>query len=376
MARQRRKERSVAKKIVLSGGGTAGHINPALALAEVLEERGLEVYFAGTPNGLESRLAVAAGLPYKAFDASGFRRSHPASIVTGVRRIVKSTKQAKAWFSQLKPNAVVGFGGYACIPVSRAAEQMSVPVVLHEQNSVMGMANKYLSKRAAAVCLTYEDTIGNNADPSRTYITGNPVRASVLSATREEGRAMYGIADDALVLLVFGGSLGARHINHAIVAMKDELLQRSNLHIVHITGQKELEQVQADLSLSEGEAKRWHVMGYQDKMAQTLAAADCVVSRAGATSLAEISARCIPAILVPFPYAAEDHQTKNAAGYVAAGAAELVPDDKLDTPEFADTVLELVDNAGKRQRMQQAAAALETADASHKLADIVIDVAN
>lgn len=365
----------MAKKIVLSGGGTAGHINPALALAEVLQERGCEVHFAGTPQGIEARLAAQAGLPYRAFKASGFDRSNPASLVTGVCRIAHSSRQAKAWFAELEPDAVVGFGGYVCIPVSRAAEQMGVPVVLHEQNSVMGMANRYLSGRAAAVCLTYEETAGNAADAARTHLTGNPVRASVLSASREEGRAARGIPHDATVLLVFGGSLGARHINQAIVRLKDELLARPDLHIVHITGPKELEQVQRDLALDDAQAQRWHVAGYEDKMAEALAAADCVLSRAGATSLAEISARGIPAVLVPYPHAAEDHQTKNAAGYVAAGGAVLVPDAELDSPALAAAVLPLVDDASECERMHRAAAAFGSADAARKLADIVLDVA-
>ncbi len=366
----------MAKTIVLSGGGTAGHINPALALAEVLGQRGCGVHFAGTPQGLESRLAVEAGLPYRAFRASGFDRSNPVSLVTGVCRIAKSTRQARAWFAELAPDAVVGFGGYVCIPVARAAEQLGIPVVLHEQNSVMGMANKFLSGKAAAVCLTYADTAGNAASAEQTHLTGNPVRASVLAASRAEGRALRGIPEDATVLLVFGGSLGARHINQAIVRLKGELLARPDLHIVHITGPKELEQVQRDLALSDEQAERWHVVGYEDKMAQVLAAADCVVSRAGATSLAEISARGIPAVLVPFPYAAEDHQTKNAEGYVAAGAAELVSDDMLDSPAFERAVLALVDDEARRARMRQAAASFGSADAACVLADIVLAAAN
>ncbi|WP_251211912.1 undecaprenyldiphospho-muramoylpentapeptide beta-N-acetylglucosaminyltransferase [Adlercreutzia murintestinalis] len=361
--------------VVLSGGGTAGHINPALALAEVLRTRGCDVYFAGTPEGIEARLAPAAGLPYEAFEASGFDRSHPATLVRGVRKIAKSTKRAKAWFDRIKPDVVVGFGGYVCIPVSRAAEQLGIPVVLHEQNSVMGMANRYLAKRAAAVCLTYADTAGNDAPAQRTHVTGNPVRAAVTTATRAQGLALYGIPDDARVLLVFGGSLGARHINQAIVRMKDELLARDDLHVVQITGSRELESAQKELALSDGQAARWHVLGYQDRMPETLACADAIVSRAGATSLAEIAARCIPAILVPYPFATGDHQTHNAAEYVAAGAATMIPDADLDAPVFSRAVLDLVDDAAAREAMRTAAQALDAADAASLLADIVLDAA-
>lgn len=365
----------MAETVVLSGGGTAGHINPALALAEVLRERGCDVYFAGTPDGIEARLAPAAGLSYQAFEASGFDRAHPATLVRGVRKIAKSTKWAKAWFDTIKPDVVVGFGGYVCIPVSRAAEQMGIPVVLHEQNSVMGMANRYLAKRAAAVCLTYEDTAGNDAASARTHVTGNPVRQAVTTATRDEGLVLYGIPDDARVLLVFGGSLGARHINQAIARLKDDLLLRPDLHVVQITGPRELAATEEALALTDDQQARWHVLGYQDRMPETLACADAIVSRAGATSLAEIAARCIPAILVPYPFATGDHQTHNAAEYVAAGAAAMIADGDLDTPAFPQLVFDLVDDAGTRDAMRAAARSLDAADAASALADIVLDVA-
>ena len=195
---------------VLSGGGTAGHINPALALADELVSRGWDVRFAGTPGGVESRLVPAAGIPFTAFEASGFDRSHPASLAKGVAKIAASTGKAKKWFADIKPDVVVGFGGYVCIPVARAAEKTGVPVVLHEQNSVAGMANKYLARRADAVCVTYECSAESLGATAPVTVTGNPVRRSVIEADRAAGRAMFDLAEDDFMLLVFGGSLGAR----------------------------------------------------------------------------------------------------------------------------------------------------------------------
>ncbi len=362
--------------IVLSGGGTAGHINPALALAEVLTARGCTVRFAGTPQGVESRLVPQAGIPFKAFEASGFDRAHPTTILSGVSKISKSTKAAKRWFSEEKPNAVVGFGGYVSIPVARAAQQMDIPVILHEQNSVMGMANKYLAKKAACVCVTYACSVdGVDVDPARVQVTGNPVRASIMSATREDGRSMLNIPEHARMLLVFGGSLGARHINEAVVGLKDELLSRDDLYVVHITGPKELDSVCKALNLTEEESKRWQVMGYQDRMGETLAAADAIISRAGATSLAEISARAIPALLIPLPHATEDHQTMNARAYVDAGCADMLPDAELQTDTFKEKVCTLVDDAQLRASMSNAARAQKTADAAARLADVVMQTA-
>ena len=359
--------------IVLSGGGTAGHINPALALAETLQDRGCDVRFAGTPKGVEARLVPEAGIPFKAFEASGFNRNHPTTLPKALLKISKSTGLAKAWLSEIEPDCVVGFGGYVSIPVGRAAEKLGIPLVLHEQNSVMGLANKQLSRKASKVCLTY--ACSNPGLPAtKVEVTGNPVRKQVLEATRAEGRAMLGIPDQARMLLVFGGSLGARHINQAICAMKDELLARPDLYIVHITGPKELESVQDALALTDDQAKRYIVMGYQNRMGETLAAADCIVSRSGATSLAEISARAIPALLVPFPYATADHQTTNAKAYVEAGCAYLIADDQAESEAFKQYVRTLVDDASVRESMHAAALEQKTASASQRLADAVLGV--
>lgn len=362
-------------RIVLSGGGTAGHINPALALAESLIEQGHEVFYAGTPQGVEARLVKEANLPFTPFEAKGFNRNHPKTIFSAVRIIIKSTKLACAWFEEIKPDVVVAFGGYVCIPVGRAAKKMGVPLVVHEQNSVMGMANKYLAKTARAVALTYEVAGAPVADKEKLVVTGNPVRSSVLTSTREEGRSMLGIPEEASMLLVFGGSLGARHLNAAISSMKKDLLAIDNLYVVHITGPKELETVEAVLTLTEEEKKRYLVMGYQNRMGETMAACDMVVSRAGATSLAEISARCIPAILVPFPFATADHQTTNARSYVQAGAAWMMADDMVETPEFKELVLTFVDDEKARLKMSEAARGFETGNAASKLADVVLNAA-
>ena len=362
-------------RIVLSGGGTAGHINPALALAESLIEQGHEVFYAGTPQGVEARLVKEANLPFTPFEAKGFNRNHPKTIFSAVRIIIKSTKLACAWFEEIKPDVVVAFGGYVCIPVGRAAKKMGVPLVVHEQNSVMGMANKYLAKTARAVALTYEVAGAPVADKEKLVVTGNPVRSSVLTSTREEGRSMLGIPEEASMLLVFGGSLGARHLNAAISSMKKDLLAIDNLYVVHITGPKELEAVEAVLALTEEEKKRYLVMGYQNRMGETMAACDMVVSRAGATSLAEISARCIPAILVPFPFATADHQTTNARSYVQAGAAWMMADDMVKTPEFKELVLTFVDDEKARLKMSEAARGFETGNAASKLADVVLNAA-
>lgn len=362
-------------RAVLSGGGTAGHINPAIATAEVLRDRGVEVHFAGRPVGNEREWVTAAGIPFKPFEAEGFHRGHPTTLVKGLAIDAKSTKLAKKWFAEIQPDVVVGFGGFVSVPVGRAAVQAGIPLVIHEQNSVMGWTNRYLSSKAKAVCLTYEHAKANMKDASKAVLTGCPVRASVFSTTREEGRAALDVPADARMLLVTGGSNGARHLNQAMCALKDDLLAREDLIILHVTGPKEHASVVEAMALSPEQQKRWRLVGYTNDMPACMAACDAIVSRAGASSLAEISARGIPALLVPFPFATEDHQTTNARAYVEAGCAHMIADDQVETPEFARLVVELVDDAELRASMTSAAQAQDTANAASAVADVVMGAA-
>ena len=357
---------------VLSGGGTAGHINPALALADVLQERGHHVLFAGTPQGIEGPLVRAAGIEFVPFEASGFNRSHPTTLVSAVAKMVRSTGKARKWLEEVAPDAVVCFGGYVSIAVGRAACRCNIPLVIHEQNSVMGLANRYLAKKAQAVAVTYERSGDALRDKGALVVTGNPVRKAVLEASRKEGRALLGMPEEALMLLVFGGSLGARHINSAVIAQKGRLLATEGLSIVHITGPKEYDGVVEALALDDEEEKRWLVFSYQDRMGDVLAAADMVLSRSGATSLAEISACRLPALLVPFPFATEDHQTVNAQAFVERGAALMVADDELDSPRFPEALFRMIEDPQLRRDMSKAQAGFKAEDAATVLADVVI----
>lgn len=359
----------MAKTIVVSGGGTAGHIYPALALAERLQKDGYDVKFAGTPNSLESKLVPEAGIEFMPLEASGFDRAKPWTLITGSIKIAKSTRKARRWFREITPVCVVGFGGYVSIPVTRAAEEMGIPVVVHEQNSVMGMANRYIATRADAVCLTYP-VDEPEADTPKWQIVGNPVRSQVLDATREEGRRYLGIEDDPFLLVVFGGSLGAKHLNKAIADIKDDLLKNPKLHVVHMTGKGDFENALEELALTDEQKSRWHVKAYESQMGLVLAAADACISRAGATSLAEIAARAVPAVLVPYPYARGNHQMLNAKSYADAGAAIVVADENVETDEFKDAVMQMVDT-NKCSDMRALAQSLGADDAAGKLARVV-----
>lgn len=363
-------------EVAIAAGGTAGHINPALALAEELDRRGHHVTFFGQTAKLEGRLVPEAGFELVPVVVSGFDRARPWTLVSSLARMRRAQSQISARFKEKgAPDVAVGFGAYVEMPLLNACHRAGVPYVLHEQNSVPGLANKALAPQASTVCISVPaarevfEREGRRA-PS-VVLTGNPVRLSVRSASRAEGRAVFGVDEGETMLLVFGGSLGAAHINEGVCRLKDELLSREGLVVVHSTGADGFDQTVSALALTPEEQLRWRVMPYISNMGQALAAADLVLSRAGASSIAEIAALSVPSLLVPYPHATADHQTTNARFLTDAGAAVLVPDDKIDEPVFADELLGLVDDAARREAMRAAARGLGQTSAAAALADEV-----
>lgn len=363
-------------EVAIAAGGTAGHINPALALAEELTRRGDHVTFYGQTQKLEGTLVPQAGFDFKPIRVTGFDRSRPWTLFSALWRMHKAESTLAADFQQSgKPDVSVGFGAYVEMPLMSWCHKNDVPIVIHEQNSVPGLANKTSAGKATTVCVSlpvacnaFKEHVGPQTN---IVVTGNPVRQSVVHASHDAGRQAFGVPEDATLLLVFGGSLGAQHVNKAIVALKDQLLERPNLYVVHSTGKELYDEVASSLQLSDQEAKRWQVRPYIDNMGEALAAADLVLSRAGASSIAEIAALAVPSILVPYPFATADHQTTNAHYLVDAGAARLVKDDQLDGPDFARQLLELVDSPDERQSMRAAAKGLGQDRAASALADQV-----
>ena len=363
-------------RVLMSGGGTAGHVYPALAVADQFADAPDEVVFVGTPNGLEARLVPEAGVSFRPLRAAGFDRARPLTLVTSSLRLAASTVTAWRWLGRDRPDVVMGFGGYVSIPVGLAAVARRIPLVVHEQNSVPGLANRTLSRWARTVAVTYAESAELMGHPERVELTGNPVRPAVLGSERSAGRAALSLPSEALVLLAFGGSRGARHLNSALVGIRSRLMAIPGLVVLHVAGAAEAPAVRAGLDAAGGdEGGRWRVLEYLDDMGSALAACDLVVARAGATSIAEITALGVPAVLVPYPYATEDHQTKNAASMVAGGAAELVADVDLDEERFGDAVAGLLTDDGRRASMAAASRGLGRPDAADRVANLAREAA-
>ncbi len=364
--------------VAIAAGGTAGHVNPALALAEELDARGHKVRFFGETRRLEGKLVPQAGFDFFPVNVTGFDRARPWTLATALAHLVHEERRLARAFradADLMPDVAVGFGAYVELPLMRAAARLGVPVVLHEQNSVPGLANKQTARSASLIAIaqpsvraTFEQRAGSS---TRIEMTGNPVRRSVLAGDRARGRKALGVPEDATLLLVFGGSLGAHHLNQRMAELKDRLLGMEGVHVVHSTGADDFEWTRDQLALTEPEQKRYRVQAYIDGMGDMLAAADLVLSRSGASSVAEIAALAAPSVLVPYPLATADHQTTNARFLVDAGAAVMFADADIDGDAFADEVCGLLASPERRAAMRAAARDLAQDQAAARLADAI-----
>ncbi len=365
----------MGKLVAIAAGGTAGHVNPALALAEELRERGYEVVFFGQEAKLEGRLVPEAGFELCPVVVSGFDRERPWTGVSALAKAVRAMGVVKRRLKDDLPSAAVGFGAYVEVPLLSWCHTQGVPTVIHEQNSVTGLANRMMAEDAACVCVSFPEAKDAFAklvgDDAPIVETGNPVRRSVVEGDGARARERRKIPLDASVLVVFGGSLGARSVNEAVVALKQRLLAVPGLHVIHATGSELFDETRGTLSLSPEEEGRWHLSAYVDDMGDVLAASDLALCRSGASSVAELAAAHVPAVLVPYPHATENHQRTNAMWLVRAGAAEIVDDAALGTDAFAEALLGLATDADARAAMRSASASLASDRAAGRLADEV-----
>lgn len=350
-------------RIVLTTGGTGGHIFPALAVAEELRNQGAELLFIGGDYGPEADLAAKAGLAFKSLPARGLV-GRGLKSVPAVAKLAVSVVKALVMLRKFKPQAVGGFGGYASFSPVVAAKVLGIPSVLHEQNSVPGVATRTLARFAQKVCVSFPDT-GGVLPAAKVVRTGNPVRRGI----RELGQQRTKNTNGGRNLLVLGGSQGATPLNKAI--MRDmQALKDMGVSIWHQTGQADFEMVKAVYGRLADTGTR--VEPFIHDMAAAYAWADVVLCRAGATTLAELAVAGLPSVLVPFPLAAHDHQTKNAQAMADAGAAVLLPQAKLEDVAL-DNVLRPVFDPRELADMGKAATSLGKPDAAALVAREILN---
>lgn len=358
---------------LVAGGGTAGHTLPGIAVARALVERGHPadtVHFVGSERGSEARLVPEAGFGITLLPGRGIQRRLTLANLAAAWGLVRAVGRAVGLVRRRRPQVVLALGGYASVACALAALVWRVPLVVAEQNAVAGAANRLVARFARASAVAFTGT-----GLPRARLTGNPVRpevrARVVRRDRAGARRALGVPEGATLVLAFGGSLGARRINEAVLGAAARWRDRADLAVHHVVGDRDWDRHRDQVAAIAGGVLAYRAVRYEDDMARALAAADLVVSRAGATTVAELAAIGVPSVLVPLPIASADHQTANARALVEAGAAVLVPDAELDVERLVAEVEALVEPADTLSAMAEHARALGRPDAAERVADLV-----
>ena len=356
-------------RILISGGGTGGHIFPALSIADVCKKRfDAEILFVGAEGRMEMQRVPAAGYNIKGLPVAGFNRKNLLRNVSVLLRLWKSIRDAKRIIKDFKPDLAIGVGGYASGPTLKAAQGANIPTLLQEQNSYAGVTNKLLAAKADAICVAY-DGMDKFFPAERIIKTGNPVRKGLLNEqiTPEKARRNFNLSPDRPTLLVVGGSLGARTINESMRKAIDAL-KTKGIQIIWQTGKHYFESAPKG---GEGVV----ILPFISDMAEAYAAATLVVSRAGAGTISELQLLGKPSILVPSPNVAEDHQTKNAKALVARDAALMIPDSECEI-SLLPTIESLILDENKLNSMSRAIKEMAIADSDEKIADQIEKLLN
>lgn len=349
-------------RLLLSGGGTGGHLFPAVAAAQEFRRQfpDTEVLFIGTRRKVDTRSLAAYGFNSESIVSYGLKGKSPAELFKAVAVLPLSIWQAYRIIRRYRPNLLLAVGGYVTGPVVLAAKLTGIPVVLHEQNSVPGLANRQLGRLADRVCLSLP-VQGKYFPPEKLVMTGNPVRQDILAQAQRAAKS----GDEQFVLAVIGGSQGARAVNRLVMTAMTELVKRGvALRVIHQTGEADAAEVRAHYEQLEVKAE---VQPFFTDMASLYGQADVLVSRAGATALAEMSVLGKPVILIPYPYAADNHQEKNAQHYVSGGGAILFRQADLDGAKLAQVVYTLCSDLDRLAEMGAAMRKLGKADAAAKI---------
>ena len=344
-------------RVIMSGGGTGGHIYPAIAIADKIKDRrpDAEILFVGTERGLEKALVPQSGHQIRFITASGFNRKKMLKNFKTLSDLGRGLSEAKAIIKEFKPDVVIGTGGYVCGPVAKAAHSLGVRVFIHEQNAFPGLTNRLLEKHAEKIFLGFEEAGAHFKKKDKLVFSGNPVREDFFKTDKESARAKLGVGNDSFIVLSFGGSQGAAKLNEVMAEVAAVLSGIENVTLFFATGRFYYDSVVYRLQEDGTDlGKNIYVLPYLDEMEQYLAACDVVVSRAGALTVSEITVCGKPAILVPSPNVTGNHQHFNAKALADRGGAVLMEEKDLTAGELIKTLTGMKNDCGQLAKMAAA----------------------
>ena len=368
-------------RILFAGGGTAGHINPALAIAGYVKERqpDAEILYIGKTGGMEERLVPQAGFEFRGISVQGFSRSiSPKGLkdnVVTVKKAITGGREAKKIIREFDPDICVGTGGYVSGPVLRAAAKLGIPTIIHEQNAFPGVTNKMLARHADRVMLAMPAAEKHFKGHPRFVNTGNPVRGEILTADKEKCRKELGL-DERPVILSFGGSLGAKIVNESLADIIARSAKDGKYQHIHAYGQYGkwfpdlLKEKGADLD----NAPNLDIREYINNMPVCLAAADLVIARAGAITLSEIQVKGKPSILIPSPNVAENHQFHNAMALVEKNAAVMIEEKDLTPEKLTEEIDKLASDPARLKEYSENAKKMAVSDSAKRIYSVIIEV--
>ncbi len=363
-------------KFIFSGGGTGGHIYPAITLLQAVKKLCPEaqILYVGTKKGLEADIVPKENIPFKTLEIEGFRRKVSLHNLIVCQKAFKGMWKAKKIIKEFSPDVVVGTGGYVSGPILLAAALKNIPTLIQDQNAIPGITNKILSHFVTMVACGYKSSC-KHFPPLKTLLTGNPIRPAVVATPREMAIKELGLNPEKQTLLIMGGSRGARSINTAAIDVLSHYAESSSVQVLHVTGCGEYERVLSQAKEKGLEAKpNIIIRPYLYEMPLALAAADVAISRAGAIGLAELTARGIPSILIPYPYAAENHQEFNARALVEAGAAQIILNNVLDGKRLIAAVEEILQNPAQKTAMAAASRRMGHPEATDEIARLIVNL--
>lgn len=353
------------KKIVLTGGGTAGHVTPNLALVETLKQAGYEIEYIGSYEGIEKSLTADYNLPYHGIATGKLRRYFDVKNFTDPFRVIKGFSQASKLMKQLKPDIVFSKGGFVSVPVVFAAGRRKIPVIIHESDMTPGLANRLSFRYATKICCNFPETVEKLPSGKATF-TGSPIRAELFTGDKNKAKEFCGFTDDKPVIMVMGGSLGAVAVNEAVRAVLDKLL--NDFNIVHLCGKGKLDE---SLIGKSGYVQYEYI---KDEMRDLFALADLIISRAGANAICEVAALSIPNILIPLSKeASRGDQILNAESFVKQGFSVMIEEEDVTDQKLYDTIVSVY---ADRDKYIQAMRASNQIDAVKKITDLIYSLTN
>lgn len=363
-------------KILLSGGGTGGHIYPALALMRRIKSvhPDAEFLYVGTQRGLESTIVPKAGVPFRSVEIQGIKRSLSLDNLKTLYLMLVSVQKSKKIVRDFKPDVVVGTGGYVCAPVLYAASRLHIPTIIHEQNSVAGVTNKFLARFVDRIAICFEDVRQDFGKyVNKVVYTGNPRAQEVAETLEFADLKAYGLDDTLPTVLVFGGSRGAEKINQSMVEAAAQFAGKK-MQAILITGETHFEKVSKQIASLVPAVMNVKVLPYIDNMPALFRKVELVICRSGATTLTELTALGIPSVLIPSPYVTANHQLRNAESLAKNGAALIIEETDLSSSRLYETMEHLLSNPEKREKMSVRAIELGVPDAADRLFAVMQEI--